>query len=334
MTQSILFIQVSRIGDTLFATPALRAVAAAHPQARLTVLGHPNRAEVFRHLPFVAEVGSITKRRAAWRGRLGGRRFDLAIVCGFDAPLVAYALRVADKVVAFRQQDESLNQRLFLAVPPPPFQSEHAVLQLLRLPAALGIPPAGLRLAYHVAKAERAAALRRLRAAGCADAAPLIGVQMASFATKSYRDWPAGHFAELCERLAVRWPAARFLLYGGTADRERTAWLAAQLGGRAALFAGDLSLRETAALMSLSHLYVGVDTGPTHLMSTFDIPLVGLYHCLSSSAHTGPLDHPCAYLIDHPHAGSGCSEASAMGEIPVDAVLARIEQALQDHPPR
>ena len=77
-----------------------------------------------------------------------------------------------------------------------------------------------------------------------------------------------------------------------------------------------------------------MDTGPTHLMSTFDIPLVGLYHCLSSSAHTGPLDHPCAYLIDHPHAGSGCSEASAMGEIPVDAVLARIEQALQDHPPR
>jgi len=330
--QSILFIQVSRIGDTLFATPALRAIAAAWPQARLTVLGHPNRAEVFRHLPFVAAVGSITKRRAAWRGRFGGPRFDLAFVCGFDPALVAYALRVAERVVAFRQKDEALNRRLFQAVPPPPFQSEHAVLQLLRLPAAAGIQPAGLRLAYRCTAAEQAAARARLRAAGIgADAAPLVGVQMASFATKSYRDWPAGHFEELCERIAARWPDARFLIYGGPDERERTAWLAAQLGPRAADFAGRLSLRETAALMSLTHLYVGVDTGPTHLMSAFDIPLVGLYHCLSTSAHTGPLEHPCAYLLDLP-AGSGCTEASSMGDLTVDAVFAQVERALAAHP--
>lgn len=331
--RSILFVQVSRIGDTLFATPAIRAIAAAHPQARLSVLGHPNRAEVLRHLPFVAEVGTITKGRAVWRGRLGGPRFDLAFVCGFDPALVAYALRVADRVVAFRQKDEALNRRLDPAVPPPPFQSEHAVLQLLRLPAALGIPPAGLRLAYQATPSEQAAARQRLQAAGVApDALPLVGVQMASFATKSYRDWPPGHFEELCERIAAHWPRAHFLIYGGAEEGERTAWLAAQLGRRASDFAGRLSLRETAALMSLTHLYVGVDTGPTHLMSTFDIPLVGLYHCLSSSAHTGPLQHPCAYLLDHPADGD-CSEASDMGDITVDAVFARVGQALAEHPP-
>lgn len=333
--RSILFIVVSRIGDTLFATPAIRAVAQAYPEAEITVLGHPNRAEVFRHLPFVTQVGTITKHSAPWRGWLGGKAYDLALVYNFDQPLVAYALRVARQVVAFRQQDAALNRRLHRCVEPPAFQSEHAVRQLLRLPAALGVVPDGLRLAYRASEVEMAAARARLDAAGCGRASPLIGLQVASFPTKAYRDWPVEHFAELCERIATRWPQAHFLIFGGPEEKTRTVWLKGRLGSRASLFAGQLSLRETTALMGLTDCYVGIDTGPTHLMSTWDIPMVAMYHCLSSAAHTGPLDHPLAYLIDHPATGSErCGETSAMAEISVDAVLAQVERALADHPPR
>ncbi|HQR04145.1 MAG: glycosyltransferase family 9 protein [Proteobacteria bacterium] len=327
--RSILFITVSRIGDTLFATPAIRAVAAACPAARITVLGHPKRAEVFRNLPFIAGVGAITKKTAPWRGRLGGKRHDLAFVYNFDAPLVAYALRVAGKVVAFRQRDEALNRRLFACVEPPAFQSEHAVPQLLRLPAALGIAADGMRLAYRADAAEMAAARARLVAAGCAQAMPLIGLQVASFPTKAYRDWPVEHFAALCERIVARWPAAHFLIFGGAEEKRRTGWLKSTLGNRATLCAGKLSLRETAAMMGLTDCYVGIDTGPTHLMSTWDIPMVAMYHCLSAAAHTGPLDHPLAHVLDHPATGSPrCGETSAMAEISVDAVFATVEQAL------
>ena len=40
---SILVINVCRIGDTLLATPAIRALARMWPEARITVLGHPKR---------------------------------------------------------------------------------------------------------------------------------------------------------------------------------------------------------------------------------------------------------------------------------------------------
>ena len=330
---NILFIAVSRIGDTLFATPAIRAVALAHPGARITVLGHTKRAEVFEHLPFVYRVGSITKGRAAWRGRLGGTRFDLAFVFGFDEALVAYALRVSKRVVAFEQDDASLNRRLFAAVPRPPFQSEHAVLQRLRLPAAIGIPPAGLRIAFRCSPEENASARRRREDAGIGSGRPLVGLQVASFATKSYRDWPIENFAALCDRITSAWPQARFLIYGGAAERKRTSWLKQRLGERAALFAGNLSLRETAALMTLTDLYVGVDTGPTHIMSAFDIPLVALYHCISSSKLTGPLEHPSAYLIDHPAPRERCTEMSDMADIDVDTVFAAVERAMAEHPP-
>jgi heptosyltransferase-3 len=99
----ILVICVARIGDTLLTTPALRALAARWPGAAITFLGHPKRVEVMQHLPFLAAVGPISKHRAAWRGWLSRRHFDLALVYGFDRALVSYALRVARDVVAFRQ---------------------------------------------------------------------------------------------------------------------------------------------------------------------------------------------------------------------------------------
>lgn len=161
---------------------------------------------------------------------------------------------------------------------------------------------------------------------------PRICLQVASFPTKAYRDWPIEYFADLCNRILNLWPSAHFLVIGGPEEKQRTHWLHEKLGSSSHLFAGTLTLRQTAALMSLSHLYIGVDTGPTHLMSTFDIPLIGLYHCLSSSAHTGPLDHPSAYLIDHPATGNQCSDRSSMDEISVDSVFSKVRQALGEHP--
>jgi len=329
---SVLVINVSRIGDTLLATPALRAIAHAFRGAAITCLAHPKRAEVLEHLPFLASTGRIDKRMASLLGRIPGRRHDLALVYGFDRALVRYALRVARRVIAFRQGNAALDARLAPAVAEPPPLSRHAVLMRLALLEPLGIPPAGLRLAYQVSDTERSWAQQTLVAARCGG--PLrIGLQVASFPTKAFRDWPVERFAELARRIRVRWPEAHFLIFGGAEEKERTEWLARQLGSAATSFAGTLSLRQSAALMSLTHLYVGVDTGPTHIMGCFDIPLIALYHCHSPSRLLGPLEHPCFYPVDHPRAHP-CPEETPMSAIGVDNVFAAVERALREHPPQ
>jgi heptosyltransferase-3 len=326
----ILVINVSRIGDTLLATPAIRALAAAWPEATVDVLGHPNRVEVLEHLPFVGRVGAISKKSAPFRGWLDyfAKPYDLAVVYGFDEALVAYALRVAKQVAAFRQASERINAQLAVAVEPPAFQSEHAVRLALALPQALGVKPAGLRLSYAVTDAERAWTETTLAADAPSGAAPLIGVQVASFPTKAYRDWPIESFMELCGRIRQQWPRAHFLIFGGTAEHGRTAALKGKLGTAATLYAGRLSLRQTGALMSRLDLYIGVDTGPTHLMSAFDIPLVGLYHGFSRSELIGPLEHPCFYAVDHPRAGPECSTEASMADISVERVWDAVRKAL------
>ena len=331
----VLVINVSRIGDTLLVTPALRALAAAWPDAEIDVLGHPGRVEVLANLPFLHRIGRITKKSARFLGWLPWQRasYDLAIVYGFDKELVAYGLRVAKQVVAYRQQDDRLDQRLWKAVGQAPFQSAHSVHLAQQLPSAIGVPPSGHRLAYKLTGNEAEWARKRIAQDIASQARPLIGLQVASFPTKAYRDWPIESFIELCRRLQSDWPNAHFLAFGGTDEHERISTLASALGNAATVYAGRLSLRQTGALMSRIDLYIGVDTGPTHLMSCFDIPMVVLYHGFSRSALIAPLDHPCLYAIDHPLAGPECSTEATMADIPVDRVWDTVVQALRDHPP-
>src|SRR5258708_8105644 len=86
--------------------------------------------------------------------------------------------------------------------------------------------------------------------------------------------------------------------------------------------------------MSRTDLYVGVDTGPTHIMSTFDIPLVGLYHCIHPSKLAGPGDHPCFYAVDHPRARARFSKPTDLAEVSVECVLLAVRPAPAPHPPR
>lgn len=331
--QRILAIHVTRIGDTLMTTPALAAVAAAWPDAELTFLGHPKRAEVIANLPGVARVGAVTKHRAAWRGWLARRQWDLAFVFGHDAALVRYALRVSRKVVAFRQQDAALDARLFVACEVDTSAHSHWVDKLLRLPQALGIPVPSRALAYRVAADEATWAERLLAAEG--GGLPLVGLVVESFPTKPYRDWPVEHFAQLGRDLLAAHPQARILLLGGSLAEAKVAALRAALGGALTVLAGRLSLRQTAAVMARLDLYVGVDTGPTHLAGALELPMVALYHCLHPGRCYAPPEHAGLIALDHPALDSAaCGRHSAMGEISVARVREAALRLLAEAPAR
>jgi heptosyltransferase-3 len=331
---SILVINVTRIGDTLLTTPSLRAIAEANPGAALTFLGHPNRAEVIRHLPYVSDVGHITKTWAPLRGRFGGKRYAQAFVFGFDEALLAYALRVAKRVVAFRQKDDSLNKRLYRiaeAVDPMPM---HAVDYLLTLTGAVHINPSGHQLDYVVTADESRWAQAQLTQVLRRPCHGLIGLQVASFPTRAYRDWPIEHFIALTERILKAMPDAHFLIFGGNEEKLRTERLARHLGLAATLYAGQLTLRQTAALMNELDLYIGVDTGPTHIMGALHRPMIALYHGHAPSRRLRPLDHPCAYIIDHPVPESEATPQTPMADITVDCIWHAVEQAFAEHPPK
>lgn len=321
----ILVINVARIGDTILAVPVLRALRAAHPAAEIVCLAHPKRLEVLSGLPHIDRWAAISKRSAPFRGWLG-KGYDLALVFGREPALVRYALRAARRVVALPTGVPALDRRLHAVVADRGVV--HAVHDRLRWLEPLGIAPASLRLDYRVTAAERRWAddwLAGLAAGG----RPLIGLQVASFPTKAYRNWPLANFRALGERLLAAHPGAAILIFGDRTDAGTAEALAAALGPPAHSLAGKLGLRETVALMARLDLYVGVDTGPTHLAGALGIPMVALYHCLHPGRFLAPLEHP-AYLgvVEHPVSHAEASATHGMDAIAVDAVWAHVERAL------
>ena len=312
---------VARIGDTLLATPALRALRAA--AGRLTVLVHPQRKAVLEHLDFIDELQGITKHSAWWRGRGPGRPYDAAFCWGREPALLAYCLRSAQRSYAFDYPEfAALTSERLTRVRVPEDKSLHAVRERLLPVEAAGIACTDLRLTYAVTAEERKAAQAWL-AQQAATGAPLIGLQPFSFPTKAHRDWPLEHFVELSRRLQAGFPRARFLLLGdGDAARRATAFESA-LPGSFTVAAGKLALRESAALMSILDLYVGVDTGPTHIAGALGIPMLALYNPRYPGRNLLPLEQPRCTMLEAPGEDMACL---AVDEVLAGA-LARLEAA-------
>jgi heptosyltransferase-3 len=317
--QKILVIIVSRIGDTLLTTPAIKSISKHFKDAEITVLAHPNRYEILKSLPFVNIVGSISKKTVFWRGRFA-MTYDMAFVYGYDSSLVSYALRVSKRVIAFKQNDKSINLKLYKSVVLTDEQKKTSVDSMMALPQSIGISIATRRLLFNVSEYESRIAEETIHKKGL-EGKFLIGIQAVSFPTKAYRDWPTECFLELCKKIIDKNPNVHFLIYGSRAEKEKEKldFLINGLSGYATSFIG-MSLRKTAAVMSKTCLYIGVDTGPTHIMSAFDIPMIVLYHCSYSSNNVGTKGHPCLYAIDHPDFDE-CSEKSNMSDISVEDVI-------------
>lgn len=328
--RTILVINVTRIGDTLAATPAIHALHERWPEAEIIVLGSPKRISVLENLSFISRVGTITKKTAPFLGWLSGKKIDLAIVNNFDTALVSYALRVARHVVAYRQEVPAINRRLYCCVEPVRPNNCHLTDMMARLVEALDIPCSNRRLLYRATQHELSFASQILKELNLEGRHPLVGLQIASFATKSYRDWPTENFAELCKRIVAACPDARFVVFGGPEEAVCADGLVKYLTDNQVpihSFAGKLSLRQTAALMSQLDIYVGVDTGPTHIMSTFDRPIIGLYHSRHPSSAYGPRNHPYSFPIDHPCRDDSNGEPQPMAIISVETVFQKFCQA-------
>src|SRR5262249_40536734 len=87
--QRILVFLLLPIGDTLFATPTIRALRRRYPQARIDALVYPTNAGILEGNPDLDRV-FVYPTRQTWRGvasylrllaELNGRRYDLGVEC-------------------------------------------------------------------------------------------------------------------------------------------------------------------------------------------------------------------------------------------------------------
>jgi heptosyltransferase I len=286
----ILFVRLGSIGDIVHALPALAAVRRALPGAEISWVVERGAAEILRDNPVlesVIEIDTKALRRAPVSGetlsatrrqlrRLRASAFDSALdFQGLLKSALVARLARARRVYGFERaalREPASRFLLHETVNVPP-RANVIRKNLALVSGALGIPvpdaagefefPVGVR-PEHVREAAGVAA-----AAGGEFAILNPG---GGWPTKL---WDAARFGALADLLWER-EGLRSLVTAGPGEEESAA-RAVAASRRGAARPVRLSLKGFYELSRRARVYVGGDTGPTHLAVAAGTPVVGLF---------------------------------------------------------
>lgn len=256
-----LVVHPGALGDVLLAVPALRALRATaaepvvlgaqpHIGALLATLGIVDRAVAFEALGLEALFVDDASRRPRWP------RVD-RLVSWFGARDPIFARRAAALVPG--------------AVVAPSVGHEGLVWE--HLLATIGSPAGEWRDPVAVPETLRAQGRAALVAAGCEGPRPWLVVQPG--AGSAAKCWPAEAFARAITALATR-ARVNVVVHVGPADGEAAAALRSHLGAGVAWLENP-SLPALAGALAEATIYLGNDSGVSHLAAALGVPALVLF---------------------------------------------------------
>jgi heptosyltransferase-2 len=284
--RSILVRGTNWVGDAVMTLPALAALGAACPQARITVLAKPWVAAVYQASPVVKDVLAMDPARhgglaGIWRlaGELRDQGFDWAVLVqnAFGA-----ALTVALAGIPVRVGYDSDARGLLLshaiartAADRRVHETAYYLRMLHRAGLAAAPPDQGVTPELRLAPADRAWAEDFLADKGLAGARLLGLAPGAAFGPA--KCWPAERFAATARMLlAEGFDAA--LLFGGPGEADTTAQVAHGLPGARVLdLAGATRLGQALALLARLELFITNDSGLMHAAAALGTPTLAVF---------------------------------------------------------
>jgi heptosyltransferase I len=286
----ILIVKLGSIGDIVHTLPALAAIRKALPDAEISWVVEHRAAEILRDNPILdrlIEVDTKALRRGLVSGetlraprqqlrQLRASAFELAL--DFQGLLKSAAIaRLSGARRVFGFTKDSLREpasRLLLSKSIPTSKFSHVIrknLSLARKVLGIAVPESADEFEFPIAT-------NATHEAEARDAALLAGGAFAilnpggGWPTKL---WSVERFGRLADELWSHHGLSSLITYGpGEAQLAETVIQASSSGKAHAV---SLSLKGFYELAKLAQVYVGGDTGPTHLAIAAGAPIVGLF---------------------------------------------------------
>ena len=337
----ILIIKLSAIGDVVQTLPALEAIKGTYPDSDITWVVEEAAAGILEGHPLINRL--LVSRRRAWLRMLknpltaakgiGGitgfirelrsARYDIAVdFQGLLKSGMLIGLSRARRKIGFDRTRELsylfLNERL------PAYNIEkHALERYLDVARYLGANEPSSACTLPIER--EVAAIRGKIEVQNALVRPLVVMNpVARWETKL---WPEQNFAELADRL-VKERNAVVIFTGSPADRSVNDRIISMMGEKAVNWAGETTLKELAALASISDLFITTDTGPMHVAAAVGAQVLALFGP-TAPWRTGPYG-PSHVVVRtgiscSPCFGKRCKEnVGCMRGITVDEVMGKV----------
>lgn len=306
LPQNILIIRaLPGLGDMLCAVPAFRALRAALPRARITLIGLPwarTFVDRFSHyldglvefpgFPGLPEVAPPIRRLPAFFNQVQQAGYDLALqMHGNGLNINAFTVLLGARLNAgfYLPGQYCPDEARFL--PYPGRQPE--IRRHLELMAFLGIPLQGEALEFPLYESDRQA-LGNLEEAASLKPGGYVCIHPGAQARD--KCWPAARFAAVADGLAAQgW---QIVLTGTAGEKDLTRAVSRAMAAPALDLAGRTGLGALGALLAGARLVICNDTGVSHLAAALDIPSVVIFSN-ADPRRWAPLDQT-RHRIIHP----------------------------------
>ncbi|HEY0323839.1 MAG TPA: glycosyltransferase family 9 protein [Pyrinomonadaceae bacterium] len=335
----VLVVRLRSIGDTVLATPSLRALRRFLPEAEIDILLEDWVAPILEGFPHVNRIITVERGNLAGRARvakeLRGARYDVAFnLHGGTTSTILTRASGARHRVGYSSYRYS---RLYNHAAPPANElwgkaATHSVEQQLALLGWTGVPVSDRPPTHLAVTAEASKSIdEKLRAEGIGESAPFaLFHPAAAFETKQ---WAAEKFARVAEALDAR--GLGIVSVAAPSEAETINALRKHSSVNIKSFT-DLRLPEVTALAARSCLFVGNDSGIAHIASAVNIPAVVIFGS-SNVRHWHPWANPLSEVVREelpcqPCPGYTCAEfdqPECIRRVRVESVLQAIERVME-----
>lgn len=284
MTQRILIVRLSAVGDTILSLPVLCALRKEYPNSRIGWVVGSGAADIVRGHDALDDLFVLTKNdlktvKAYWAFLKRIREWQpttLIDVQGLTkSALIGWYSGATRRIGLVKSEFEGRELSTWLNNTLVTPTSEHVVQRGLALLKPLGIenPEIEYRVPVSPAANQRVNEQVRELAGPNVELGPFAIINVgAGWVSKI---WPAERYAAVARHLKDRWNLRTMIAWGGSEERSLAEQVSILSGG-AAIEMPATSLLELAEWIRRSVLFVGSDTGPMHLSVAIDIPTVSL----------------------------------------------------------
>jgi len=294
----VLILKLDEIGDAVLATPFLRELRRALPEAWVVLVTSPAAHPILELCPYVDRIVQFRRRprgsSAFLTGPLAAMRFgrttlrkgfDVAVIPRWyldehEATFLAYASHARRRVGYSEKVSEAkairnrgYDRLLTEAVEDrqPRHEVEYDLALLAHVAGDRQAPDASLEL--WLSDSDRGVVSTLLRRHGVDPAEPLVALGIGAGHPK--RSWPGDRFAAIGAWMREQY-GMRALILGGPDEADEASRVAADVGSAALSLVGATTLRESAAVLEHCRLFVGNDSGLMHLAAGVGVPVVEL----------------------------------------------------------
>lgn len=342
--ETICVVRLSAIGDTCHALAVVRTLQDSFPDAKLTWIIGKTEAALLGDIPdiefIIFDKSNGLSAYRQLRRQLGARRFDVCLC--MHASMRAngvYALLRSSRKIGFDSRRARDFQWLFTNQKIPARPQQHVLDGLMEFATTIGANRGDLR--WNIPLDEGARRFAREILPG--DTPSLLISPCSSQRSRNYRNWPVEHYVAIARRAREQY-AAKIVVTGGPSQLEKHYGeaICGQLDAAADNLVGKTSLKQLLALIERTTLVLCPDSGPAHMATAVNTPVVGLY-ATSNPERTGPYLSQQLVVNAYPQAalefcgktvadlawGERIRHSKAMLLVKIEDVWEKVEQVLQ-----